>query len=541
MNDTSPTTGPVDFAIITALRVERDAMRDRLDSYEVIEEPDDPYTYYVGSIGIPNSSDAYRVVVVMLLDPGNVEAGIGATHVIQRWKPQHVLMVGIAGGIAKAGVQRGDVVVARNVYYYEPGKRVADGEQRRPDQYFSDLLLWGRAQSYEAADWKDEVQVAPPTRKQGFLPKAHFGPIASGEQVIADEASLDALRRESPKLLAVAMEGAGVARAVAVAASRFLELRGISDLANKKKDDRWHGYAANAVSAFMTGFLRSKPVVPLEHQAAVRANQPETAAPPVVILRAQSLRPIRPDELLPALPEPLQARDHTTVALDFTDLSNQTRIVDPQAAVERLLDPAGGLIASLAQQEGEFIFHGLVAIPLAFTAGYLVADRRPVRLFDYHPDRDSWLWPEDIDSPALTVSGMTDQPRADSGDVVIRISVTLPVTPDATERVVPAPVAAIDLAVPEPQRNLVRREAQVRDYGRVFRGALDGIVRRLPRTQRIHVFYSGPVSLAFHLGQQVSENIHPPVTVWNYSRGYDWGIDLEAVSRGESGVVGSAQ
>ncbi|MGH2532378.1 MAG: SAVED domain-containing protein [Thermomicrobiales bacterium] len=537
MSETLPTNPPVDFAVVTALPIERDAMRDRLDVYQVIQEPDDPYTYYVGSINIPNSVDAYSVVVVMLLDPGNVEAGIGATRVIQRWQPQHVLMVGIAGGIAKAGVQRGDVVVARNVYYYEPGKRVEGGEQRRPDQYFSDFLLWGRALSYEAADWKDEVQVTPPTRKQGFVPKARFGPIASGEQVIADAASLDALRQESPKLLAVAMEGAGVARAVAATASRFMEIRGISDLADKKKDDRWHGYAANTAAAFVTGFLRSSPVVPLEHQARLRATQTETTAPPLVILRAQSLRPIRPDELLPALPEPLQARDHTTVALDFTDLSNQTRIEDPPSAVARLLDPEGGLIASLAQQEGEFIFHGLVAIPLAFTAGYLVADRRPVQFFDYHPDQDSWVWPEDTDPPPLTVSGLPQQRQTDAGDVVVRISVTLPVTSDTTEPVVPAPLAAIDLSVPAPQRNLVRREAQVRDYGRVFRGVLDDIVRFLPRSDRIHVFYSGPVSLAFHLGQQVSENIHPPVTVWNYSRGYDWAIDLEAVSRGEGGVV----
>lgn len=528
----------VDFAIVTALQVERDAVRDRLNEYQVVQEPGDPYTYYLGRIDIPGSQDAYRIVLVMLLDPGNVEAAIGATHVVQRWHPQYVFMVGIAGGIANAGVALGDVVVARIVHYYEPGKVTPEGEQRRPDQYFSDLLLWGRALSYEAAEWKDEVLVAPPTGKRAFIPRAHFGPIASGELVIADAAALDALRRESPKLLAVAMEGAGVARAVAAASSRFLEVRGISDLANRKKDDRWHGYAANAAAAFVIGFLRSEPVAPLVKQSETRQGS-APASPPLVILRAQSLRVIRPDEVLTALPDELQQRDHRTVSLDFVDLSSQTKLVDPEAGVARMLNIEGDFLSALDQRErAELVFHGLVAIPLAFLAGYLVSDRQPVRLMDYHPDTGTWAWPEDAEPiPLLTVSGLPEARTTDRGEVVIRISVTFEVTPDATEPVVPSPLVSIGLAVPGPQRNLVRSESQVHDYGRVFRAALDQIVRLAPRASRVHVFYSGPVSLAFHLGQQVSENIHPPVTVWNFSRGYDWGIDLEAVAAGEGAVV----
>jgi hypothetical protein len=54
----------------------------------------------------------------------------------------------------------------------------------------------------------------------------------------------------------------------------------------------------------------------------------------------------------------------------------------------------------------------------------------------------------------------------------------------------------------------------------------------------IHLFYAGPVSLAFHLGQQISENIHPPVIVWNYRReqGYNWAVDLLRACREEGGV-----
>ena len=71
----------------------------------------------------------------------------------------------------------------------------------------------------------------------------------------------------------------------------------------------------------------------------------------------------------------------------------------------------------------------------------------------------------------------------------------------------------------------------------MFRETLDELLKVMPACRRIHLFYAGPMALAFHLGQQISENIHPPVVVWNYSRGYEWGIDLAAAVSGEPCVV----
>lgn len=97
------------------------------------------------------------------------------------------------------------------------------------------------------------------------------------------------------------------------------------------------------------------------------------------------------------------------------------------------------------------------------------------------------------------------------------------------------------MSVPQPERGVVRSEEQTRAYGREFRRVIDSIAQQAPACRRIHLFYAGPVSLAFHLGQQISANIHPPVTVWNFRRGnYEWGIDLAAAAAGDSGVVYSS-
>ena len=78
-------------------------------------------------------------------------------------------------------------------------------------------------------------------------PAVHFGPIASGGLVVADDKTMSELLEGCPKLLAVAMEGAGVGRAAMLDKDRprFLEVRGICDYADSKKNDGWHEFAAN--------------------------------------------------------------------------------------------------------------------------------------------------------------------------------------------------------------------------------------------------------------------------------------------------------
>ncbi len=169
----------------------------------------------------------------------------------------------------------------------------------------------------------------------------------------------------------------------------------------------------------------------------------------------------------------------------------------------------------------------------------MVTDRQFVRLFDFHPDYGTWNWPGDGGQiPELAVHGWPSQPPQRPSSIVIRVSVSYPVTSAQTQAVVPDPAFEVDLTVqPQPQRNVVKSERQTREYGRIFREVLDAFSRSSVSNMRIHLFYSGPVALAFHLGQQVSDSIHPPVTVWNFSRGYDWGVNLAAAAIEDECIV----
>jgi nucleoside phosphorylase len=336
----------VDFAIVTALTIKRDAVLRRLEKVSRIETPSDPYVYYGGVLPIVGTSEVYEIVVTRFLEPGNVNSAVETTELLTRWQPQHVLMVGIAGGFPHKGVRKGDVLVANYVYYYEPGKVKPAGEKRRARQLSCDRILWAKAMNYEATEWKSEIGILLPKGGESYVPRALFGPIGCGELVIADQGRQKELIADCPQMLGVAMEAAGVAVAVANGDVGFLEIQGVSDTADDTKDDGWHEYAANSAGAFAAGFLRSRPVLTAAER--VRAESAQDSKPRLEIIRAQSLRAIRSDEILEALSEEMKLRDRETCILDFTDLLTPDRnLSSPEDAVRSLIDLNGALFTSL--------------------------------------------------------------------------------------------------------------------------------------------------------------------------------------------------
>jgi hypothetical protein len=258
-----------------------------------------------------------------------------------------------------------------------------------------------------------------------------------------------------------------------------------------------------------------------------------------LVLSAQSLRAIPADEALPAMDHSLKQGELELLPLDWTDLVENKVFARPEEAVRRLTDPHGPLLGALARRsDAHWVFHGLAAIPPVVLAGHIVTDRRFVHLLDFHPEAGNWLWPGTAEGfPALECKGLPKRPLKKPGDVFLRMAVSYPINVDSTRNLGITPQLEVDLSLTSPTRSIVRSEEQVRDYGRAFRQTMDEFARLLPAGGRVHLFYAGPMALAFHLGQQISENIHPPVAVWNYSRGYEWAIDLRAAVSGEPCIL----
>ena len=151
----------VDFAIITALAVERKAVVRRLTDSKQTQFDGEPLTFYTGTVSIPGEARPYSVVVTQLLGMGILDSAVATTRVINRWHPRNVLMVGIAGGV-KGKAMLGDVLVSEYAYYYGPGQVTPDGIENRGRQFTSDVILYGRSQPYDAAEWKSDIQSPRP-------------------------------------------------------------------------------------------------------------------------------------------------------------------------------------------------------------------------------------------------------------------------------------------------------------------------------------------------------------------------------------------
>ena len=520
----------VDFLIITALEDERNAVLFQLPNNKKIQDNGFP-TYYRATLKTDTgiNQENRRVAVTALAAMGNISAAVRTTRCIQALKPHYVLIVGIAGGV-EGEVNLGDVVVSNQVIYYEHAKETPSGSEPRVREGTVDPLLLDRASNYDT-EWRNLIRAERPTEvKSAETPEVHFGLIASGEKVIADSDRTNALRRLYPKLCAIEMESYGAAAAAAESdfRPRFIAIQGISDYADAQKNDVWREYAADSAAAFTVWLMNSGGIsFPDDSQPRTRKT--------LIAIRHQSLDPLPTRLTENTLPEVLMPANLVHVELDQTDLYGNGRLKDPVEAVRRQSD----IVHSLSEvrssyPDAEIAYYGIAHIPLLFHIGYQVLSRTPAHFFEHNRTTHRWDYLDrSEDYPQIRIAGFPDFVSLERGDVIVRTSISYLVTSKAIEGIVTNPIASLHLSIDEPKRDSATSMDQIEQYSVVFRDVLDEIHKLLPNTERVHVFYAGPVALAVNLGRQISNTIHPRIIVYNHSSadnppGYAWGLEVTA-------------
>ncbi|WP_437541263.1 hypothetical protein WME97_26575 [Sorangium sp. So ce367] len=259
----SATTGipdmPIDFAILTAIEVERRAVcaAFRLGDSDRVRKGS--RVYWRGRLPLKNG-EFYQLVVSQAPDMANVDAALLASDTLHHWMPGAALLVGIAASAHK-DVRLGDVVAGSDVYYYERGKVTPEGTKPEPKIIPADATLWSNVCA--VPDWDGSVAESRPDGIDD-RPKLHYGVIASGEKVIADAAVRDEIASGHRKTMAIEMEGYGFSRAVwqSFERVRHLDIRAICDDASRSKGDGWHKYAAAAAAGFAKHLLLDRPLEP---------------------------------------------------------------------------------------------------------------------------------------------------------------------------------------------------------------------------------------------------------------------------------------
>lgn len=207
-------------------------------------------------------------MVACFAGPGNVDAAVVTSTLLAEFKPENVVMMGIAAGL-RDKCKLGEVVLGERVVAYG-GAAVLEGDkvEQRPEMtrlsmkvrqdlsvYLSNIqgLESRLTRSYEKMEieFPTHVEAGPVTVDV----KPRTATIASGEWLIRDPHKFRGLRELHGKVEATEMEAAGVFAACGSHNKPVLLVRGISDFGDSLKDNRFHLLAAKAAAAVTADYI----------------------------------------------------------------------------------------------------------------------------------------------------------------------------------------------------------------------------------------------------------------------------------------------
>jgi len=171
----------------------------------------------------------------------------------------------------------------------------------------------------------------------------------------------------------------------------------------------------------------------------------------------------------------------------------------------------------------EIAYFGLAPVPLAIHLGHLVDRWRRSHAYQRHHKEHVWRWRPEGETPTINVTtqGLPQDIVRSDDDVVVRVSVTAPVDPVETGKVVTLTSAEIDVTVPEPGEDVLKARSDLEAVAAKVKEALDRLKTHRPNARYVHLFAAVPVGLAFRLGTLVSATQHHRVQTYQYFHSAD--------------------
>jgi adenosylhomocysteine nucleosidase len=200
-----------------------------------------------------------KIVGTQTLRPGQRSAMAAFQSLRERYSPELIALIGIAGGVHPE-IQIGDVVIAQEIVYYDTRKETPDRVLRRGQgQPVSATTMHAVNDFFAAHDQPCRIRAEGGSTDFQVV----AGPIGSGEAVVADpDANIRKfLGSYNDKILALETEAGGVAQAFFEVVdgdkpSRgWLVIRGISDGADADKNDAFHSLAARHAAQVFEALL----------------------------------------------------------------------------------------------------------------------------------------------------------------------------------------------------------------------------------------------------------------------------------------------
>lgn len=257
-------TKKADIVIITATDIEHN-MVTRMFEWQEFDCFEDDAIYNNAEI-LNEKGEKLSIISCYSCKMGAIAAANLATKAINMFKPDCIIMVGIAGGNGK-DVKCGDIVVAENAVDFCSGSIEEENEDAEKIQFLPDAdILHATSDIIKIMrKYKSNKNLLRQIRDDtGDLAKEHdihihIGQMATGPAVIKSKRFSDEfLKKHHRKYCAIDMETYGVYYAVNNSQNKnieYISIKGISDAADKDKDDHYQAYCALSVCNLVKYYL----------------------------------------------------------------------------------------------------------------------------------------------------------------------------------------------------------------------------------------------------------------------------------------------
>ncbi|MGS0589274.1 phosphorylase family protein [Bacillus pretiosus] len=267
--DTTSGGYEVDIAIITAVPVEHQVLKNQLQYFEEHKVKGDNTFYIKGKI---NESCDKSIVIATQHQMGMVAAAVLATKIIRNFKPKYLAMVGIAAGIRGQG-NYGDIILPTEIWEYTSGKiavsQLKDDTSQEKGYSFAPepkyLTMSSKVKEILNKNYSD-VLIKIKDEWKGDSPKTApaliRGPMACGSIVVQNEKVIqEFIIPHNRKIKGVDMETYGVLYAVENAYEPKPEViicKSICDFGDELKGDDFQEYAAFTSAQFLLHLINNE-------------------------------------------------------------------------------------------------------------------------------------------------------------------------------------------------------------------------------------------------------------------------------------------
>lgn len=255
-----------DLAIITALRhTELESILHLPANWVSFKVPNDATEYYKGIF--VSEEKKIKVVAASASQMGMVPASVLTNKIIENFRPRHIIMTGIAGGVKGVG-NFGDILVT-DISFDSGSGKVKSNEQGEtvfePDYRSLSLEVDLREELISCKAnrfYLNEIKKNWIGDKPAFDLNIHIGPLASGAGVIQNKKIIEEIKGHNRKLIGIDMETYGVFFTATNCSKprpkSVASFKSISDFGDHEKNDNYQKYAAYTSANFAYYFTLNK-------------------------------------------------------------------------------------------------------------------------------------------------------------------------------------------------------------------------------------------------------------------------------------------